>query len=639
MEWLEKVPIEWAVLPGRRVFRQTRDSSFEEDEQLSASQKHGVLPQSLLMKLEDQKVVLALKGTDGFIHVDEDDFVISLRSFQGGIEHSQYTGCVSPAYTVLKASKPICPRYYFYTLKTRLYIGALQSVTDGIRDGKNISYDQFGLVALPVPPLADQTAIAAFLDRETAKIDALVEAQRRLIALLKEKRQAVISHAVTKGIDPNAPMKDSGIDWLGDVPAHWEVRRIKSILKGIGQGWSPQCDSEPVDSPEQWGVLKVGCVNGGHFNPCENKSLPPELEPIPELAVRAGDVLVSRANTRELVGGAALVMEDHPRLLLCDKLYRLIADNNQVEPGYLATYLQADVARGQIQVAASGASSSMLNIGQFVIRDMPIAIPPLVEQQSILKLMGQRRNAFDLLISQANAVIALLQERRAALISAAVTGKIDVRGSAKVLAFPIDRARARGLIAAEIIERSAQQRSFGRVKLQKIAFLAEAHVGVGDLAGTYTREAAGPLDRAMIDDMEREAGRLSGIVAEQPDGSGTPVTYRLGPRRGSHRQELASWLGAERQAKLDKLIDDFATIETKGAEAVATLYAVWNDALIAGQSPDDAAIIAAFLTDWHPEKPQKFRAEELHHWLDWMRRHGLVPTGRGPKTETGRLFV
>jgi hypothetical protein len=230
-------------------------------------------------------------------------------------------------------------------------------------------------------------------------------------------------------------------------------------------------------------------------------------------------------------------------------------------------------------------------------------------------------------------------DRRAAHISAAVTGKIDVRGSAIVLAFPIERARARGLVAAEIIERSASQRSFGRVKLQKIAFLAEAHVGIGDLAGGYTREAAGPLDRAMMDDMEREAGRLAGIITEQPDGAGTTVNYRLGPQRGSHRHELARWLGEDRQTKLEKLIDDFATIETKGAEAVATLYAVWNDALIDGDSPDDAAIITAFLTDWHPKKPQKFRLDELPHWLDWMRRHDLVPTGTGPKTATGRLFV
>jgi type I restriction enzyme S subunit len=233
----------------------------------------------------------------------------------------------------------------------------------------------------------------------------------------------------------------------------------------------------------------------------------------------------------------------------------------------------------------------------------------------------------------------LLSERRAALISAAVTGKIDVRGTAQVLPFPIDRARARGLIAAEIIERSAHQSTFGRVKFQKIAFLAEAHVGISELAGSYTREAAGPLDRALIEDMESGARSIAGIEREQPGGSGTTNTYRLGPQRGAHRQELADWLGADRTAKLDKLIADFAALSTKEAEAVATLYGVWNDALSEGTSPTDDEIITGFLNDWHPEKRAKFRASELPEWLGWMRRHGLVPTGSGPKTATGRLFV
>ncbi|MFN8981024.1 MAG: restriction endonuclease subunit S, partial [Alphaproteobacteria bacterium] len=146
---------------------------------------------------------------------------------------------------------------------------------------KHLSAGQVRNIRIAYPPsLPERFTILDFLDQETGKIDALVAEQERLIALLKEKRQAVISQAVTKGLNPNAPMKDSGIEWLGQVPAHWEVKRVKHITRSIEQGWSPQCDGFPVSSDSEWGVLKVGCVNGGRFNPEENKSLPAELTPI-----------------------------------------------------------------------------------------------------------------------------------------------------------------------------------------------------------------------------------------------------------------------------------------------------------------------------------------------------------------------
>src|SRR5208283_2094067 len=118
------------------------------------------------------------------------------------------------------------------------------------------------------------------LDRETEKIDGLVGEQRRLIEMLKEKRQAVISHAVTKGLNPHAPMKPSGIEWLGDVPEHWEVKPLKYSITKVEQGWSPQCESEPA-AENEWGVLKVGCGNRDKFDPTEQKSLPLDVAPMP----------------------------------------------------------------------------------------------------------------------------------------------------------------------------------------------------------------------------------------------------------------------------------------------------------------------------------------------------------------------
>ena len=282
---------------------------------------------------------------------------------------------------------------------------------------------------LPRPPKAEQVVIGAFLDRETAKIDALVAEQERLVELLKEKRQAVISRAVTKGLEPDAPMKDSGIEWLGEIPAHWSMKRLKNVAASIEQGWSPQCESYPADLEHEWGVLKVGCVNSGELDPTENKTLPAELDPDPSLAINEGDVLISRANTRELVGRAACARESFPHLLLCDKLYRVrLLDT--CTPAYLVRFLSSAAVRGQIELSATGASSSMQNIGQATILGMPMPLPPIQEQALIIEYLRCATRSLISLSAEAEQAIALLRERRSALITAAVTGQIDVRGVA-----------------------------------------------------------------------------------------------------------------------------------------------------------------------------------------------------------------
>ena len=151
------------------------------------------------------------------------------------------------------------------------------------------------------------------------------------------------------------------------------------------------------------------------------------------------------------------------------------------------------------------------------------------------------------------------------------------------------------------------------------------------------RMTYGPLDEKMIEEMEAEAEAIAGITTEQPSGRDTIVTYTTKSVCEEARTELFEVLGAERIAKLDKLIDNFRGLSTKGAEAVATLYAVWNDALIEGKQPSDDEIVFSFLKDWHLTKAERFSRNELHTWLDWMRRHQLMPSGTGPRTSSDRL--
>ncbi len=219
--------------------------------------------------------------------------------------------------------------------------------------------------------------------------------------------------------------RDSGVEWLGEVPEHWDVLRIKHLVASLEQGWSPQCEGFPVQSEDEWGVLKVGCVNGGVFRPEENKTLPPELEPLPELGLASGDVLISRANTRELVGSAAVALRDYSRLMLCDKLYRLRLRADTCMPVFLAWYLGIPRVRGQIELSATGASSSMLNIGQSTIRELNIAIPPPDEQGAIATFLDRETAKIDALVAEQENLIGLLKEKRQAVISHAVTKGLD----------------------------------------------------------------------------------------------------------------------------------------------------------------------------------------------------------------------
>jgi type I restriction enzyme S subunit len=401
VEWLGEVPEGWSMRSSRHIFKLANEPSRAEDDQLSSTQKYGVVPQSLFMEIEGHKVALALSGTGNFKHVEENDFVISLRSFQGGIERSKYKGCVSPAYTVLRAAEPIDANYWSFLLKSRRYIQILQTMNDGLRDGKSISYQQFARIPLPSPPLPEQKAIAEFLDRETGKIDELVEEQRSLIALLKEKRQAVISHAVTKGLNPHAPMKHSGIEWLGEVPEGWSVKRIKFIFK-IGRGRVIAQDELIVDA--QYPVYSSQTLDDGCLGFIETYDFDCSQLTWTTDGANAGTVFLRRGK--------------HNCTNVCGTL-QLKTHSQKLEYAYY--FLQYAT---QFYKRPDTNGAKIMN-GEMA--EIYLSLPPLSEQQAIVEYLEAETSKFDTLTTEAQRAIELLQERRTALISAAVTGQIDVR--------------------------------------------------------------------------------------------------------------------------------------------------------------------------------------------------------------------
>jgi type I restriction enzyme S subunit len=273
---------------------------------------------------------------------------------------------------------------------------------------------------VPLPPESEQVAIVCFLDRETSKIDSLVAEQRRLIELLKEKRQAVISHAVTKGLNPHAPMKPSGIQWLGDVPAHWQLRRVKTVSSFVTSG--PRGWSERIGETGSL-FVQSGDLNDQmevEFMTAKRVQVENDAEST-RTRMREGDVVVCVTGAKT---GNVAVCNIIPEPAYVNQHLCLIRPTPDVLPSFLGVLLKSRLGQIYFEISQYGLKQG-LSLED--VEEAPVILPPVNEQQEIIALLDTETAKLDALTSEAERAIELLQERRTALISAAVTGKIDVR--------------------------------------------------------------------------------------------------------------------------------------------------------------------------------------------------------------------
>ncbi|MGN7752861.1 restriction endonuclease subunit S [Sinorhizobium sp. 22678] len=623
-EWLGQVPSHWRLRRLGYYFQERREKVSDKEYPALSVTKNGVVPQ----------LETAAKTDDGDNRkkVMAGDFVINSRSDRKGSSGiAEQHGSVSLINTVLIPLPEIRSRFVHYLLRSTAFHEEFYRYGKGIvADLWSTNYSDMKAITLAVPPLPEQTAIAAYLDRETGKIDALVEEQQRLIDLLKEKRQAVISHAVTKGLNLNAPMKDTGIEWIGEVPEHWERIQLGKLCLQVSDGphFSPQYTDDGVMFLSARNIK----VDGWSLEDAKYISEEDCAEFDRRVVPEKGDILYTKGGT---TGIARVVDLDH-RFQVWVHVAVLKVNRSIGNPHYIAHALNSVGGYEQSQLYTQGATNKDLGLTRLV--KIWLALPPLHEQAEIASYLEHGTSRVDSLIGEAEDAIELLRERRSALISAAVTGKIDVRGQSTSTVVTPDFRQSQKLVAAKIVEELSGQKTFGRVKLQKLLYLAEAHGGIHELSGHYVREAAGPLDREMVREVETALQASGHVVIEQPEGRGTAVNYQLRGMRGAFQTELETLLG-DRISALSEIIETVGALDTRGAEAVATLYAAWNDALASGTVPSDDEIIREVLNEWHPKKAETFTVADLKHWLAWMRRNGLKPKGNAPVTNTGRLFV
>ena len=404
VEWLGSVPAHWDVAPFKRMVSLQNGSDhkhIECDDGYPVIGSGGPFAYASEFMHDGESVLLGRKGTiDKPLYVKGRFWTVD----------TMYWSKVQPgAFGRFAYYAALTIPFGYYSTNT-----ALPSMTKSVLEAH----------LLATPPESEQVAIAGFLDRETAKIDALVAEQEQLITLLKEKRQAVISHAVTKGLDPSVPMKDSGVEWLGEVPEHWSAVRLKFLASDIKAGPFGSALTKDMYASSGYRVYGQEQVIPGDFSIGDYYIDEATFAQLAQYATQEGDVLISCVGT---FGKIAVVPESAEPGIINPRLIRLrVVD--EVSPNYLAEVLRSTVTFEQFSVLSRGGTMDVINIG--TLSDIWVAVPPYSEQQTILGELQKLMREFDALVDEAVLSIELLRERRSALISAAVTGQIDVRGLA-----------------------------------------------------------------------------------------------------------------------------------------------------------------------------------------------------------------
>jgi restriction endonuclease S subunit len=551
--------------------------------------------------------------------VPVDSIILSTRAPIGYLAISKARMCFNQGCRGLIPRPAILAEYGYWALLARK--AELEAA------GQGTTFIELGSaklrsVRLPLPDLATQKSITAFLNRETARIDQLIAKKERFQKVIDAKRKALaaslVAGSILHGDDPK------GITgWFGQLPSHWKVRRARLLFR--------ECIDPSQEGSEE--LLSVSHITGvtARADKDVNMFLAETLEGYK--LVQPDDLVV---NTMWAWMGAIGVSAISGCASPSYAVYR--PQKGLFRPEYLDLLVRSLPFVAEVNRRSKGVWASRLRLYPDAFLDIPFPVPPIEEQVKLVNALTARLRREESIAAESERSISLLKERRAALISAAVTGQIDVQAKSSARTAKPDHTKFRVIVGAEIIHRHQGNPKFGHVKLQKLMFLAEAHTDIRELQGNYLREAAGPYDRALIEGLDRSLEVNGFYRVAKPEKIDEAATYMPLAKAGKHSAELRALLGTRTEA-LANLINLLSDFDKRSVEAIATLYAVWNDAMMDGQKPNDAAIINGVLTEWHSEKGEKFKEADLRHWLDWMKRNKLIPRGVGPKTTTGRLFV
>lgn len=409
IEWIGKVPVEWKIDNPQYHFSQRKDRAKQGMVQLTASQKYGVITQTEYMEKTGANIVTVQKDFDILKLVCAGDFVIHMRSFQGGLEYSEKTGSISSAYVMLIPSNTIRePRYYKWFFKSSNYIDALSSTSNLVRDGQAMRWSNFIQLPILFPPAEEQQRIADFLDAKCAEIDALTADIQTQIDTLEQYKRSVITETVTKGLNPNAEMKDSGIEWVGKMPLAWDAVPNKYLMYKV-KNICPVYNGEDILSLTTNGVI-IRDLNGGG-------KMPTSFDGYQK--VTPGNLLMCLFDIDVTPRCIGLVKNFG---LTSPAYSQFVMRSGAYAPYYYYYYLMVDYTKELLHMAK--------NLRHSLTEDQLGAIkapnPPYEEQVQIAEFLDKKCVEINLVIEDKNRQLATLDEYKKSLIFEYVTGKKEV---------------------------------------------------------------------------------------------------------------------------------------------------------------------------------------------------------------------
>ena len=364
----------------------------------------------------------------GYKCVEPEDLVVNIMlAWNGSMGISKFRGIASPAYCVYRFNRDAHPWYFHYLLRSYIYKASIKAISTGVVESRLRMYtDDFYRLEALLPPLAEQRAIARYLDHITSRIDTYTSNKRKLVDLLKEYRQALIHQTVTRGLDPSVKLEPSGIQWLGDIPQHWEVRRLRDVadMRVSNVDKHVREDEIPVRLCNYVDVYKNDYIDDTMAF-MSATATPTEIE---RFRLERHDVLITKdSETWDDIGVPALVTQPVPDLVSGYHLALLRSRADKIKGDYLFRALQSTSLAYQFHIEAKGVTR--YGLSQHGIKSVYLPLPPIDEQRAIADYLDRKTDKIDTAIDLAQREIELLHEYRTRLIADVVTGQLDIRES------------------------------------------------------------------------------------------------------------------------------------------------------------------------------------------------------------------
>ncbi len=415
VKWIGEIPSHWEVLHLRNFLTIFSEKGYGDYQLLSVTREKGVILRDKDNKEENHNFVP--DDLNGYKHVHVGDFVINkMKSWQGSYGVSDYEGIVSPAYFTC-GLKGVMPQFFSRAIRSKAYIGFFMQYSKGIRvDQWDLDPNSMKDIPFILPPLSEQDAIVSYLDTVTSKIDVAIEQQQKMIDLLNERKQIIINNAVTKGLDPNVKMKDSGVEWIGEIPEGWEVIKTSYVFPHIGSGTTPKSSQEDYYSEDGFPFLQTGDLNDSIVINTAKKITEKALRETNLKIYPQGSLVIAMYGATigklGMLGIATAVNQ-----ACC-----VLPESKKMNIKYAFYVFSA--AKKNLLLQSKGGGQP--NISQDTIKNEKIVVPPIKEQMEIVKRIEDICLPIENAIELSEKQISLLQERKQIIINEVVMGKVKV---------------------------------------------------------------------------------------------------------------------------------------------------------------------------------------------------------------------